>query len=287
MIERRILSSYLGAGEVFHLARRTLAPRGKGRAAMAPHNHDYHELFWVESGRLLHRANGLDLMMEPGSLAFIRPDDVHALLPRGGPSNIVNLSLPSQTCDHLLARYGAVLSGQTFWIDGVAPHTVSLGAEQWRVLNAWANRLEVSGRGQLVLDAFLLAVLGILNRPDPLPEGAQDGPAWLAESCRALLQGDVLRQGVAGFTGVSGLAPEHVARVTRKFTGKTPSQLVAQIRMATAARLLANSGVPIAQIALDVGLANLSHFYVQFKAHHGTTPRRYRQQNSGDPVLGG
>ncbi|MBV6658613.1 MAG: AraC family transcriptional regulator, partial [Devosiaceae bacterium] len=46
------------------------------------------------------------------------------------------------------------------------------------------------------------------------------------------------------------------------------------------------STVPIAEIAYEVGVGNLSHFYALFKRHYAMTPRRYRLRSAGGPVQG-
>lgn len=282
MVLKRLLQDYLSPGDVFHLAWTDLI----SNAWPAVHNHDYFEVFWVEHGQVLHQVNAERQIFEPGDMVFIRPDDTHALRGKGGASRIGNLSFFPETLDAILSRHHSVVSGQTFWSSGRCPDSVRLGLAQQRTLSAWVRRLEASGRGQLPLDAFLLAVLGLLVADDPLPEGADTGPRWLVESCRALAQSDVLRTGVKGFVAVSGLAPEHVARATRKHTGKSPSKLVAQARMALAARLLTSTSLPIAHVAMEVGLDNLSHFHAQFKTYHAMTPRAYRIRHGADLVQG-
>lgn len=227
----------------------------------------------------MHAINGKKEALECDTVTFIRPDDEHAIHPRGRAVHITNIAFWPETIAYLETRHGNVLQGSTFWRMQRQPDCVSLGALQRRTLNAWTQRLDASGRGQLALDAFLLAVLGLLLQDDPLPQGAGNGPTWLSESCRALSRPDVLRQGVKGFVAVAGLDPAHVSRVCKRFTGKTPSQLVTESRMALAARLLADTDEVIVQVAMDVGLDNLSHFYALFKAYHGMTPRAYRVQH--------
>lgn len=272
MIPQFRLNDYLQGDERFLLTRRPLTPGARPPV----HRHDFFELFWLDGGSAIHAINGEKDALESGTVTFIRPDDEHAIRPRGGTAHITNIAFWPETIVYLEARHGDVLRGSTFWSAQHQPDAVSLGPLQRRTLNAWAQRLDASGRGQLALDAFLLAVLGLLVHDDPLPQGAGNGPAWLSESCRALSRPDVLRQGVKGFVAISGLDPAHVARVCKRYTGKTPSQLVTEARMTLAARLLADTGQAIVEVAMDVGLDNLSHFYAVFKAHYGMTPRAYR-----------
>jgi len=48
------------------------------------HNHDFYEFFLVVSGRVLHRFNGRNVVLTPGMIQLIRPEDTHqVLLPDG------------------------------------------------------------------------------------------------------------------------------------------------------------------------------------------------------------
>lgn len=49
------IDDYVLAGERFHVARKRLAP-----GPSVTHDHDFHELFWIESGSVRHRVNGAD-----------------------------------------------------------------------------------------------------------------------------------------------------------------------------------------------------------------------------------
>ncbi len=288
-IPRLHIRNYLNDHEEFLWLRSRLVP-GQRRE---PHCHDFYELFWIEHGICLHtlldQASGKirESVLRAGALVFVRPDDTHSLRARGGQCSLVNIAFRSQTVDFLASRYGQRLQSQAFWSKASEPASVMLGSADLRVLTAWGVRLERADRGQLVLDAFLLAVLGLLTSDEVLPLGIDDGPAWLVEACRSLLKPDQLRLGVKGFVDLAGCAPEHVSRVTKRFTGKTPSDLVREARMQLAAKHLTTTDVAIAEISAGVGIDNLSHFYRLFRAEHGLTPKAYRDKHRHNILIGG
>lgn len=74
---------------------------------------------------------------------------------------------------------------------------------------------------------------------------------------------------------VANLSPTAFCRFFKLHTRKTFSQLLHEIRIEHACRLLHQSSQPISQIALDCGFANLSNFNRQFKALTGKTPGEY------------
>jgi AraC family transcriptional regulator len=74
-----------------------------------------------------------------------------------------------------------------------------------------------------------------------------------------------------------GFSPYHFARLFRQTTGESPHQFVLRLRIERAQRLLKETDIPLAHVALECGFANQSHLSLAFKRHLGLTPRAYRQ----------
>lgn len=74
-----------------------------------------------------------------------------------------------------------------------------------------------------------------------------------------------------------GFSPYHFARLFRQTMGESPHQYVLRRRVEWAERLLEETDVPLADVALASGFANQSHLTQVFKRYRGLTPRAYRQ----------
>jgi AraC-like DNA-binding protein len=59
----------------------------------------------------------------------------------------------------------------------------------------------------------------------------------------------------------------------------TPSQLIAQTRLAAASRLLRETSKPVADIAHACGFYDHSAFTRAFRSATGLTPTQFREQN--------
>lgn len=81
---------------------------------------------------------------------------------------------------------------------------------------------------------------------------------------------------------VAGLSPFHFLRLFADVTGVTPHQYLVRARLRRAAKLLADEGRPITDVALDAGFADLSNFVRTFHRAAGASPRRFRQAARGD-----
>jgi AraC family transcriptional regulator len=73
------------------------------------------------------------------------------------------------------------------------------------------------------------------------------------------------------------LSEYHFARLFKRITGITPHLYLANLRLERARKLLAESTLPIIEIASMVGYQSQSHFTKVFKSITGVTPRAYRE----------
>jgi len=72
-----------------------------------------------------------------------------------------------------------------------------------------------------------------------------------------------------------GRGPRQFSTLFRHAFGTTPHRYLVEARLAEGARLLAQGGVDVAEIALRVGFCSQSHFSEAFRRAYGTTPRSY------------
>lgn len=77
--------------------------------------------------------------------------------------------------------------------------------------------------------------------------------------------------------GAAYLSEYHFARLFKQITGLTPHAYLASVRLERARKLLAETVLPIGQIAAMVGYQSQSHFTKIFKSVTGLTPRVYRE----------
>jgi AraC family transcriptional regulator len=72
------------------------------------------------------------------------------------------------------------------------------------------------------------------------------------------------------------LSEFHFARLFKKITGRSPHSYLASMRIERARRLLAETDLPITEVAAQVGYSGQSHFTKVFREATGTTPRAFR-----------
>lgn len=78
--------------------------------------------------------------------------------------------------------------------------------------------------------------------------------------------------------GIACLSPYHWHRIYTSMYGETVAAMVKRLRLHRAAGLLANSAMPVADVARRSGYPNLQSFTRVFKAAYGLPPAQYRHR---------
>lgn len=76
---------------------------------------------------------------------------------------------------------------------------------------------------------------------------------------------------------IANLSPSAFCRYFKKFTRKTLSEFLIDLRIGYACKLLQSNNMGISQISLDAGFNNVSYFNRKFKILKGETPMEYQR----------
>lgn len=272
------IDRYIHSGEAFHFARKELAKRFPEKA----HDHDYFEVFLIESGRTAHWVNGVSQTLEAGQLAFIRPHDVHAFrADRKLGCQIINVMFRTETAAHLATRYADTVAGRFFDHQEDLPDLHTLGPTRFARAVTVAEQLQTADRALARIEEFLLVLINRVAHPSSGINAAT--PRWFAQACSAALSPEVFRKGSAGFIAAAGRSHEHVCRTCKAVTGYTPSEYVNRIRIEHAAHLMRTTEIPMEEVIETCGFENVSYFYRLFRKQMGGTPKTYRLSHQRDP----
>ena len=99
----------------------------------------------------------------------------------------------------------------------------------------------------------------------------------------AMLESPGADHSVESLAELAGMSRSRFAERFGRAYGTGPMQLLRDLRMQLAARLLILTDLGIDRIAERVGFASRSYFTHQFEMHHGQSPGRYRSEKMGRP----
>jgi AraC-like DNA-binding protein len=84
------------------------------------------------------------------------------------------------------------------------------------------------------------------------------------------------RRSLGALARLAHMSAYHFLRTFKSVTGQSPNQFIMYLRLRAAANGLLSGNLPVAQVALQVGFNDISHFNACFRRAFGRTPTRWR-----------
>jgi AraC family transcriptional regulator len=266
----RITEIFNGGGVAVTDFRCTAGPGDRPFAEM----HDRYRVAYVRSGSFGCRTEGRSYELVAGSLLVGRPQREYMATHEhhGCGDECLSVQLDETLVDSLGAR-------QAFRDAAYVPPTPQLMVlgELAQAAAHGRNDVGVDEAGMLLVSAFAK----LHTRPKSQHMGAKDRrravetALWIDEHAHEPIDLDAAAR-------QARLSPFHFLRVFSKALGVTPHQYLLRSRLRRAARLLAEGSLPVTDIALEVGFADLSNFVRTFHRAAGVSPRRFRAAARGD-----
>jgi len=105
-----------------------------------------------------------------------------------------------------------------------------------------------------------------------------DAARRLARRYSALVeQGFGSEKSVSDYAGALGVTPTHLTRVCKETCGRTASDFLADRKIAEARRLLADTRLPVKEIATGLGFTSAAYFTRAFQQRAGKSPMAFRR----------
>ena len=261
------------------------------------HTSEYFEIYYIFSGTCPVHFEKETVYLKPGDVIIVPPftktattftsDDIVLLdimmrsstfrqvfLEQLAPSNLMTMFFTKALADGDSANY---LRFQTGLNDGLEYLLLS-------IYNASTEKDPYSARMRNpLMSTFFLQLLKEYEHVAQI--SSQSTLHWKPEFAEILLyiQKNYRTVTLEKVSRKFGYSQRQIIRIIRSSTDKTFTQLLTQLRMEKASALL-NAGIPIEEIAPEIGYASLSGFYQAFFNHYGTTPGEWRDGAKKEPV---
>jgi len=256
-----------------------------------PHDHAYHEICLVTSGRATHRTKSGSAPLVPGDVFVVPPGEVHAIedVDRFEVINAYYLTEWLMSDLGLLwSEPGAVplfLSTALMKSQIVDTVQLRLDADAFDTVAAELRQIEAEFESvtpsQLLLRCCLQKAVATMARvwvsQDPTSATLAFRPEiWTAMDAieRAVIGG--LPYSVAESAETADLSVDHFSTLFRSSTGYGPTDYFQRRRVHRACQLLLNPRPSVTEIAADLGYSDAPHFCRMFKRYKGLTPSEYR-----------
>jgi AraC-like DNA-binding protein len=245
-----------------------------------PHTHDFYLLLYITAGTGTHTVDLVTYELQPGSLFFLAPGQVHHWQLAADARGVVVFF----DTDFYLFRYpGDGLYSYPFFDSShppvlyLPPAEIDIHPLVERLLAEYqaphANQAEV-------FRSYLHLCLELAARHYPAQPAAEAGLALqqIRRFGALLNQHFRTKRSVSEYAELLHLSANHLNALCRRALNKTASTLIHERVIVEAQRLLSHSAMGVAQVAYELGFEDASYFVRYFHKYVGTTPEAYRQQ---------
>lgn len=248
-------------------------------APLGPHAHFEHAISYYFSGRSLCRVGTQVLEFQAGHLALLNPSEAHEDL--AGERDYLMILIKEAFLAELLRGIGCSAHEPPCFL---APKIENDEPIQ-RICEAICAEGERSEFGREIILRSLVTELAIhllrrfVGSPCISDEGDASSkiPRWQVRRALEYLQETYTQEFSLERVSVAAqLSKYHLERVFKKATGLRLHNYVVMLRVERAKEILARTSRPIADVALELGFSDQSHFSNVFKQITGLSPRGYR-----------
>lgn len=231
------------------------------------HSHDYYVIALVEHGAQYFRLGKQTYITPPGGLIFLNPGESHTGEPEGRGYRYRAMYPQVEHMQAIAQEMG--LQTELPLFPEPRRNNIHLAGEFAR-MHARLMEEEDSLEAETVFVSTVVKMLRAFGDGRPsAPKSAT------IQRALAYIQANYARPITLNeLAALESLSRYHFLRSFRNQVGMPPHTYIENYRIAVAQRLLAR-GLPLAQVAVDVGFSSQSHFTRRFRQTLGVTPGRY------------
>ena len=281
-VKKFVLSYYSNATSDFHIKEIT-----KPQEALSLHSHDYYQIYYLKSGRLIHHLCDASAELKARDVFIIPPDLPHYVEVASKEVCFYSISfMPGYIADiigsnKLVADFVHCITDLS--CEGVEP-SLSLRLEDASLADALVSKImqefssDIIGKDQLIKSSLSL-LISIFAR------------AYLEERCENVRFASE-REAILHCIGYiknhlsepvtlgemaqrTAMSKSSFCENFKKVTGETFRQYLNRERVEAAADLI-RSGKPAFKAAMEMGFGDFSTFFRNFKKRFGVSPGEYK-----------
>lgn len=236
------------------------------------HNDNYTVVLVEEGESYCLGPEKTDSCIVPEEVALINPGQVHSGVPAGKST----ISYWGLCIDATVMTRSA---GDIFEREGLEPELRHLIARD-RILSKRLKNIFIkmeTPSGRLEMESALLETVAHLVSQYGTPNGmvgVGNEPRAVSLAKEFLSENLDKKVSLEDVAKAVGLSRYHFLRVFKRATGLPPHAFRTQQRIRRARNLM-RRGVPFADVALETGFSDQSHFTNKFRQFTGATPRQY------------
>ena len=268
-----------------------LSVRKHARFAQYPkHRHNYIELSYVYSGRMIHKIEDKEICIHQGELILLNQNIEHEILFTGEDDIIFNfiirpefLEFLSSMVDEQNVVFNFIFQA-LYSYDNNGEFLVFKTTDNEEVQDIVANIITKIYRPQMNNDLTLKLMVGLLlteliNCPDKIETYRNESYEKLISSSILKYINSNYKEGSLKVLSKQINQPDYkICKIIKKYTGLTFKQLVQNERLKNSESLLKTTNMAVVDVMEAVGYENITYFYKIFKEKYRMTPNEFRMK---------
>ncbi len=246
------------------------------------HTHkDCCEIFFCTQGSALHKVNGIVQHVMKGTMVLVREKDIHGFAePISDDFTIYNLLFDKVLFDetYVYLRGKALQSV----MKSSCATVVQIPTIKWTEIEKVMEQMLITKDTEeeyvnFTIRNFVFHMLSTYFAYLETPHKKVDETPF-EQILWEMHKPENYIEGLPALQRLFCCCPEHICREFKKRLNKVPTQVITEIRLAEAARMLTTSCDKIIDISNSVGFKSLSHFNHSFKKYYGVSPTDFRKR---------
>ncbi|MCA1615370.1 MAG: AraC family transcriptional regulator [Acidobacteria bacterium] len=235
------------------------------RLHMPRHAHEPASFSLVLEGRYAETTARKKFDCRPATLVFRPPAEPHAVAFDNSPVRIFRIDVGAQWLESAGERPPGLRAAAEF----------AGGRPVWIAHRLYREFCLSDQFSPLAIEGLSLELLAESARAT-LRTGAGQPPRWLERAREMLRERPTEAPALSEIAAQVGVHRAHLAHEFRRFYGTTAGEYLRRIRIEQAARVVAETELPLSEVAAATGFYDQSHFSNAFKRATGSTPAQYR-----------
>lgn len=264
--------------------------RHKRYVRFKEHKHDYLELIYVFSGEIKQKINGADVNIQEGEICLLDLDLSHSIEPSSQKDIAVNIIMKKQFFDGIFMSF---LSDNDIISDFIIKafyhkkecnnylifHCKENELIQFIMKKILCEYFDKKIGSETSIQAYLLLLFTELLRyyKENLGESTIHSlNRTIISEVKNYLRKNYKTAALKETADYFHFNADYLGKLIKSSTGVSFTDIIQEIKLKEACRLLQNTAMPISEITYTIGYTNLSYFYKLFRKKYNTTPIEFR-----------
>jgi AraC family transcriptional regulator len=230
------------------------------------HSHDCALFCFVVQGGYTETYGSKTRRCEPSTFLFHAPGESHAEQFHGSGGRSFIVEIEPQWLEGIASHSPAINTSADF-DSGVMPHLAA---------RLYKEFLAMDELSPLIIEGLMFEMIGETLRA-ARDSASQHPPRWLEQARQLLKERFAEPLTLTEVAGEVGVHPVHLSQVFHRYYNCTVGLYLRQRRIEFACQRLAETSLPLSEIALAAGFSDQSHLTRLFKRYMGIPPSQYRE----------